>query len=485
MNTRRQFLSSIMSFGAFSALRGFAAPAGSCLGPGARLKFGLLSDIHVSQWEGPKGCETFLAALRRFRDREADAVVIAGDLTNSSFIEELTFVAKAWYAVFPDDKLPNGRRVEKVFVGGNHEWEGWKYGRTGVRRFPDPEELKRHLVPEHYAEVWKDLFREDFAKAYRKDVKGYTFLCAHWPWHGKDGPALILREAPTLAKDKPFFYVQHPHPKGTVYHVDDGVADGSADAGGVTAALAKFPNAFAFSGHSHRSLTDERSIWQGAFTSVATATLRNVGATSGYENSGPMRNSEFKQMPYVSRNARQGQFVTVYDDRVVFERREFTTGKPLGDDWVVPLNGPDKPYAFAKRRAEERPAEFPADAKVAVGAEYDGQNRGRQKRRQVKVTFPAALPAAARGRAHGYEVQVLQTQGDFVDLPLLTKRVFAPGYGFPDAADAPEVELVLNAGELPHECLLEFRAVAIGCFGARSRPITSGRIKLKGTVVKW
>ena len=486
MNSRREFLASLSAFGAFSALRGFAAPTGSCLGPGAKLKFGLLSDIHISEWKGSHGCEHFLSALKLFRDRGADAVVIAGDLTNHAFREELAFVAKAWYEVFPDDRLPDGRRIEKVIVGGNHDWEGWKYGKKGVTVYPDAAELKRHLIPEHYAEVWRELFHEDFAKAYRKDVNGYAFLCAHWPWHTKNGPALVEREAKTLDPSKPFFYVQHPHPKGTVYHVDGGGTDGSADGGDVTAALSKFPNAIAFSGHSHRSLTDERSIWQGAFTSVATATLRNVGATVGYENSGPQRNCEFKQMPVVSRVAKQGQFVTVYDDRIVFERREFTTGKPVGDDWVVPLGGSEKPYAYAKRRAEELPAEFPPEAKVTVGEEYDGKNRGKQNRRQVKLTFPAALPrTATRGRAHGYEVQVLQTQGDYVDLPLLTKRVFAPGYGLPDADKPADVELVLNAGELPHECLLEFRATALGCFGRRSKPITSGRIKIPGVVIKW
>lgn len=90
-----------------------------------------------------------------------------------------------------------------------------------------------------------------------------------------------------------------------------------------------------------------------------------------------------------------------------------------------------------------------------------------------------------RGSALGYEVQVLQTQGDFVDLPLLTKRVFAPGYGYPVADKPDEVELLLNATELPHECLLEFRATAIGSFGCRSKAITSGRTKLKGVVIHW
>ena len=484
--TRRSFVESFLSAGALCVVgRGFAAPAGASQGAGARLKFGLISDIHISEWKGAKGCETFLKALRFFRDRGCDAVVIAGDLTNAGLIEELEFVAKAWYAVFPDDTAPDGRRVEKVFVGGNHDWEGWKYSKQGEKRYPDPKELAAHRIMDNYAEVWKRLFREDFAKNIRKEVKGYTFLGAHWPWHDASGAKWLARQCAKLDASKPFFYVQHPHPAGTVYATPNGAEDGSDDNGYVTAVLSQHPNAVAFSGHSHRSLTNERSIWQGAFTSVGTATLRNVGAIVGYENSGPRRNGEFKQMPYVSRAARQGQLVTVYDDRIVFERREFTTGKTIGADWVVPLSS-ERPYAYATRAAKMPKPAFPKDAAVTLGEEYDGQNRGKQTRRQVKVSFPAALPSSdAVGRTHAYEVQVLQTQGDFVDLPLLTKRVYGNGYGFAEEDAAPTVELVLNAAELPHECLLEFTATALDSFGNRSAKITSGRTKLPGLVVRW
>ena len=45
------------------------------------------------------------------------------------------------------------------------------------------------------------------------------------------------------------------------------------DKGIATKTLSNYPNAIAFSGHSHYSLTDERSIWQGAFTSIGQSSL--------------------------------------------------------------------------------------------------------------------------------------------------------------------------------------------------------------------
>ena len=41
------------------------------------------------------------------------------------YVEELEAVAEAWYRVFPNDRAPDGRTVEKVFVYGNHDWQGW------------------------------------------------------------------------------------------------------------------------------------------------------------------------------------------------------------------------------------------------------------------------------------------------------------------------------------------------------------------------
>lgn len=480
--SRKKFLSSMFSAGVMCfAGRGFAAIPVMRQNSKARLRFGLISDIHISEWSGGGlDCKTFLETLRYFRDRGCEAVVIAGDLTNFGLVEELEFVAKAWYDVFPNDRAPDGRHVEKVFIGGNHDWEGWKYGKAGERKYPDRQELAAHRIMDRYAEIWRRVFREDFSKQIRKEVKGYVFLGAHWPWHDEKCAEWLAKEAATLDSGRPFFYVQHPHPRGTVYAMTDDV-----ETDPVTKALSRFGNAVAFSGHSHRSLTNERSIWQGGFTSVATATLRNVGAIEGYENSGPRRNSEFKQMPYFERTARQGQFVTVYDDRIVFERREFTTGKSLGPDWVVPLSL-ERPYAYSSRKHRLPKPAFPKAAVVTIGEEYEGANRGKVPCRQVKVTFPAALPASASvGRANAYEVQVLQTQGDFTDLPLLTKRVYGGGYGFAEEDGAKTVELVLNAGEIPHECFLEITATALDSFGNRSEKISSGRTKLPGVVVRW
>lgn len=68
-----------------------------------------------------------------------------------------------------------------------------------------------------------------------------------------------------LDPSRPFFYCQHDHPRGTC---SSPYADDSCDDGTSMRVLSGYPNCIAFSGRSHISLLEERTIWQGAFTSV-------------------------------------------------------------------------------------------------------------------------------------------------------------------------------------------------------------------------
>ena len=87
---------------------------------GCRLKFGVLSDVHI---RAPKSEDLVEKAFAYFRDREVDAVLIAGDIADKGLKDELRRCAVAWNRVFPE-----GSGVRQLFVYGNHDWEGWSYG---------------------------------------------------------------------------------------------------------------------------------------------------------------------------------------------------------------------------------------------------------------------------------------------------------------------------------------------------------------------
>ena len=80
--SRRFFIGSALSFTAFSGCRIFRLPGGSSSGV-PKLKFGVVSDIHIMETIGDTGRQgdttTFVHTLEWFRDQGVDAVMIAGD----------------------------------------------------------------------------------------------------------------------------------------------------------------------------------------------------------------------------------------------------------------------------------------------------------------------------------------------------------------------------------------------------------------------
>ena len=156
--SRRAFL---RAGGAFALLNGgcaFRAPTGFFGGGGANVSFGVMSDVHI-QRPGDEG--HLLNALRFFRERGVDGVMVAGDIADQGRISQLKIFADAWYAVFPDDKGLDGKKVEKLFIYGNHDIWGFSWGTKD-----DPELAKREGIgyEGNPAKVWEELFHEPYSE---------------------------------------------------------------------------------------------------------------------------------------------------------------------------------------------------------------------------------------------------------------------------------------------------------------------------------
>ena len=323
--TRRFFIGSCASFGAFGGLRLSAHPLFVPSGK-PRLSFGVLSDVHIRARAGTEncrqGCAYFRHALEWFRAQGVDGVMIAGDIADNGFVEQFQAFADTWFEVFPGDRAPDGRKVEKLFVFGNHDWEG-----CHSTDHKQPNFMKRE-----FAKYWERFLHEPYEPIYMKKINGYPFIGQHWDRQGWFARCKFERIVPFMAEHGksldpklPFFYFQHPHPKDTCY----GSWAGGHDTGIVTKELSAYPNAVAFSGHSHHSLTDERSIWQGAFTSVGTGSLyytsspREFGESGGCENDrrGDWAANARKLMPIIDTSScSQGMLWRVYDDCIAVKR---------------------------------------------------------------------------------------------------------------------------------------------------------------------
>ncbi|MBP5509359.1 MAG: metallophosphoesterase [Kiritimatiellae bacterium] len=456
--SRRIFLASTA---AAAGARAFAGVAGRA----PTLTFGVLSDVHL---ERPGDEDTLLKAFAYFRDNGADGVMIAGDIANTGRIEQMERAANCFWRTFPDGKAPDGRHVEQLWVYGNHEFHNWGWLKGKDEAFLKANSLR---YGDNRAEVWERIFHEPYRPIWAKTVKGYTFIGAHWG-NEKDLDTFLQTNADrlNLRNGKPFFYTQHPHPANTV----QGPWAWGNDKGVATRALEKFPNAVAFSGHSHYSITDERCIWQGKFTSVGTGSLRYIFSQYWRDN-GEDHSGIAKQMRILPEGrGRQGMLVKIYDDRMVFVRREFVYGESLGPDWVVPLDG-SRAFALEPRAAKVVAPSFAPGVKVEVSRAMGKDRRGKATD-QITVRFPAALPSAT-SRVHDYEVTALAYHED-VDYPVATKRVLSESYFLPPTREAKSGHIVFAVSELKGAKEVRFAVRPLECFGRKGLEICSEMIRL-------
>ena len=446
--------------GAFALLNGgcaFRAPAGLFGGGAAKVRFGVISDVHIRE---PGDERHLLGALRFFRERGADGVMVAGDIADQGRISQLKIFADAWYSVFPDDRGLDGQKVEKLFIYGNHDI----WGATN-----DPELAKRRdgigYDDARPARVWEELFDEPYSDFWIKHVKGYAFVGAHWTKKDQfDGLGDFLKaHAKELDPAKPFFYTQHSHPGGTCI----GPWVWGHDNGASTRALSNYPNAVAFSGHSHTPLTDERSVWQGAFTSVNTSSLRYCSSLyplreNGWKNDFGFKGERRKRLMEPLRDAgtRQGMLVSVYGGELAIERRDFVSGLPLGPDWLVsvPARGD---WSFAARAAGRMPPQFAPDARLAVKTEG----------RLLRLDFPAAR-TVANCRVFEYEVTATLVE-DGVDLVQVQRRVLAPDFARAESSSGTPGCCVLSPAEIPVKGHTVFSVRPLDCFGLKGEPIAA------------
>ena len=468
--TRRFFIGGMAaSLGMLAGSKMFAQ-AGATGAGGHRMRLGVISDVHLNR---PGDEDMFLRALEYFRDRGADGVLIAGDFADTGRYEQVKRLTDTWFKVFPNDKAPDGRHVERLFVYGNHCVTAWTWGNP----YKDREDLARKEAigyKDNRARFWDELFHEEFQPIWMKTVKGIPVIGAHWEERGAGNgiEAYMKANGAKLDPKVPFVYTQHDHP----WHTCFGEWAWGHDDGRATRALSPFPKAVAFSGHSHYTLVDDRTVWQGAFTSINTASLRYPSADyslreningNGFGYRGEKR---AKRMPQIGPRACQGQLVSFWDDRLAIERRDFFYGESLGPDWVVPLPASENaPFAYARHAATRTAPEFDAGAKPTVTV---AKPKNEKDFTHVDVTFPAAKAKDEACRVCEYEVTAVLVEDD-VDLVQAQRRMMSPDHCLPVSKLVKDVTFTFAAEDLPMKGHYRFEVRALECFGKKGGKIAS------------
>ena len=425
------------------------------------LKFGVVSDIHVTT---PKSCALFEKALRQFRRRGVDAVMVPGDLTDWGLKANLRYVRETWDRVF------GGTDVVPLFCTGNHDYDGWAYGDMTMEMHANGYSEADRMVKGGVGAAWEEILGERFGDVRCRSVKGFDFVsCEYRPENPEALKTWFEENRSRLTGTRPFFFFQHLPIKGTT--VD---SFGWADNGVTKPILDAFPNCVAFTGHTHRPFIDERQVWQGEFTAVGIPSLSYASLPGGHENGGGDRGGKSKQamgpIP-VRRDLRGGEgfVVSVWTDKIVIERRDLEEDDEGAPEWLIPLAAGmvEKPYADKMRGAKEPVPQFPA------GAELDLETRNTENRSGfwtivMNCEFPSAVMPDGH-RVFDYEIRAVPTDGS----EALVKRFLSPAYPKMAKYEPARQRFWFDVAELPQDKDYRIEVRARNCFECVSTPLVS------------
>lgn len=424
-----------------------------------KLRFGVVADPHITT---PESAKTFERALRYCKRRNVDAVMVPGDITDWGLVSGFKYAEAAWRNVF------GGTNVSKLFITGNHDYDGWLYGDMTMEMHANGYSEDEAATKKGIEKVWKSAFGTKFVPIRTYDVKGYHFLAVQWRC-GKDLNEWLAKNGKQLMGEKPFFYFQHsPIAETTV----DGPLTEEGDI--VHNALKDYPNAIAFTAHTHLPFNDDRCIWQGDFTAISSPSLSYNGFWGEFENFGGRRDGSCtKAMPWVPARmdlrGGQGFIVNVYSDRIVVERVDIEeNGEQDSPPWVLPWPiSSGKPYAPETYSKAYPAPHFPPRAKLKVDTRNANDRQGKWAI-ALNCEFPSAT-APNGTRVFDYEIQAVPLDGSeptvkcFVN-PALHKLA---------RYESDKQRFWFNTAELPQDKDYVVKVYPRDCWGKRGKPLVS------------
>lgn len=359
-----------------------------------------------------------LTALQTFKNRGVDMILFAGDIGDGGTKYAFKTYAEAFDTVYGSEKP-----IVQTIMGNHDHWSPSLFLHTNhVRAF---EKIVGVPMRTHYK------------------VNGFHFIGAS-PDSGSmttgyaktvDWIDKHLKIAQADSNGKPIFLLTHQQPLDTCYGSDDW---GEKNLGRI---LEKYPNVVNISGHSHYSILDERSVWQGAYTVLSTQSLSYIELEEGKENGTIPPHADETPMGYcLDFTADSFTFRRIAFDGSLLGREEKTDRR-----WTFPLPYVnDCRYSFSRRRQANRAPTMPETAGTAI---YKDGN--------AVLTFQAG------------------TDDDFVHTYKVVADGQKPLYFFSDfynGLDGMQKTVSLEVKAPKHGCV--YKIYAVDSWGAESKSYT-------------
>lgn len=311
------------------------------------LRFVACSDIHL---DGDENQQAAIRFANLFNDmyeyaegceyKNLDAVLVAGDFTGGGAEKEYQIYNK----IIEENKKDE---TQVLTILGNHE-------------FIDYRDVD--------ATVGYDVFRQYINEDVDTDIviNGYHFIGVSYDDNGKTYSGKTewlderLKNATAEDPDKPVFVYQHPHPALTVY--------GSVNWSDVDTrmVLSKYPQVVSFSGHSHYTPSDPRSVWQGDFTAVGCGSLSAFMGNLNYiegDQDAP-GNSGGAWLVEVDADGNVSMKLYDIENRMFFDNIDYYFTE-LSDDTK-------RTYTWKQQKKLDTAPEFPENAEITSYVDENG-----------------------------------------------------------------------------------------------------------------
>ena len=273
------------------------------------VRVGIISDSQLPNTrEENEYQNSLIRALSAFKARGVDMVLFGGDITDLSKSKAYDLYNAAYDKVFGDD-----RPIVQT-VMGNHDYWG-------------------HGVASSCRSIFKNKIGQGPWTQYV--VNGYHFIGASPDSGSMDNGYKKIAEwlrgeiDKAVADDagKPVFVITHNGARGTAYGTEEWGDDSLNDI------FKDYPQVVNFSGHSHYSLLDERSVHQRDYTSIATQSISYTELESGKVNGTIPPKASATPMGYV---------MDIHSDRVEIIRVNFSDkfgeeGLAEKQPWILPV----------------------------------------------------------------------------------------------------------------------------------------------------
>ncbi len=344
------------------------------------LRFAVCSDVHLTGNNGEFQeiqLENVINQSYAYSEKGSaytnlDALMICGDMTEWG--KECEY---AHLKSITDKSLKNGTRL--LCCMGNHEFIEANETQ-GIDPFANYKKYINENVDTHIV------------------INGYHFIGLSY----SDGKESFKGKMPWLKReiekaiadtgDKPVFVFQHPHPSLSVY--------GSVHWGdmSIRRVLSKYKQVVNFSGHSHYTAADPRSVYQGSFTAFGTGSLIGLIGNLNYLDANAPSLSDSASY-YIIETDKDGNLRVLLFDPL--------TGKEFpGTERYIPC-GKRVYTCNSLRKADTKPS-FPYNAAISAKMNSKGD---------VVISFPEAK---GHYPAQSYNIKICNTKG---------KTIFSESFG--------------------------------------------------------